>query len=71
MYFPWSGSEESVDEVLDPLGVVIETVTLRTQRLTHIRKTKSGVRIQEDVRCLEMITDGLLECVTPGQCELN
>ena len=49
MYFPWSGPEKSVDEILNPLGIVIETVTLLTQRLTHVRKTKSGVRKMSDV----------------------
>ena len=49
MYFPWSGPEKSVDEILNPLGIVIETLTLLTQRLTHVRKTKSGVRKMSDV----------------------
>ena len=34
---------------MDPLGIVIETVTFLTQRLTHVRKTKSGGRKMSDV----------------------
>ena len=44
IYFPWSRSEKSVNEVLEPLGIVIKTVAIMTQWLTHIRKTKLGVR---------------------------
>ena len=57
-FFPWSGTEKSVYEILDPLVIVIKNVAILTQWLTHVRKTKFSVRKMSEW-CLKMITDGL------------
>ena len=46
MDLPLSWTEKSVDEVLEPLGIIIKTVAILTQWLTHIRKTKLGLGVR-------------------------